>query len=755
MSQMKRRHFLQFAGSTLATIGLSQFDFFQQADRYGRVLAQGTPRKLALLVGINRYPESVSSLRGCLTDVQLQKHLLIHRFGFNPADILEVSDTADVEPNRDNIIRAFEEHLIRQAKPGDVVVFHYSGHGDRIRDPNPLDTEECRAIGDCGLNGTIVPNDATIDRQGSEIIVPDIMGRTLFLLMKRIDTENLTVILDSCHSGAGTRGNVRVRAANSRARAGTDDILVPSAAELQAQETLRSQSNLSISDFQRLRQLGIAKGVAIGSAQRDQLAIDAAISDFYAGAFTYLLTRYLWQITSTRSAEAVYSDLERSTRSLAQSTSNREQVPTFEYQPESNNLQQPIYFTNLVSPPAEAVLTSVDPPQFWLGGVSSQNLSGTAGSIFSVLNAAGEEVGAIEQTRRVGLSGEGRVTQGQAADLREGMLLRERIVGIPANPMLKVGVDRSLAAEAQTARTELAATSRVEVVDSEGAIDCWLGRFTEEDQQRLSAEGEADLPSVGSIGLFQPDLTRLVDSFGLAREPAIAAIDRLRPRFKQMLARQLLAQLLTAGTGSPLRVEATVFAAGSRGNTLQVMTRGAQEIQTTAIDTSTVQFRSGSNLQVEINNLETEQDLYLSILVINADGVMDVLYPAEWTAPEEAARIFRGQKLTMPRPQDETTFTVEGTGGFLELLILVSKEPLRQALSVMQSIARGRGQSRGALGGLSGDEPLDVLDQLLGDLNNLSRSIDRPTGGVRARNNTIAYDTATLAVLSAVFEVVA
>jgi|SRR5919202_4229153 hypothetical protein len=55
MYRISRRQFFQFAGSTLATIGLSQLDIQQQAERYGKVLAQSTPRKLALLVGINQY----------------------------------------------------------------------------------------------------------------------------------------------------------------------------------------------------------------------------------------------------------------------------------------------------------------------------------------------------------------------------------------------------------------------------------------------------------------------------------------------------------------------------------------------------------------------------------------------------------------------------------------------------------------------------------------------------------------------------
>ena len=53
--QIKRRQFLQLTGSALATFGLNQLKIQQQGDRYARVLAQDTPRKLALLVGINHY----------------------------------------------------------------------------------------------------------------------------------------------------------------------------------------------------------------------------------------------------------------------------------------------------------------------------------------------------------------------------------------------------------------------------------------------------------------------------------------------------------------------------------------------------------------------------------------------------------------------------------------------------------------------------------------------------------------------------
>lgn len=125
---ISRRDFFLFTGSILASLGISECRIIKQGNRYAQVLAQDTPRKLALLVGINKYPNTPrsSDLYGCVTDVEMQQELLIHRFGFKKSDILSLTsdESLDKQPKRNNILTAFEEHLIKQAKPGDVVVFH-------------------------------------------------------------------------------------------------------------------------------------------------------------------------------------------------------------------------------------------------------------------------------------------------------------------------------------------------------------------------------------------------------------------------------------------------------------------------------------------------------------------------------------------------------------------------------------------------------------------------------------------------------
>jgi hypothetical protein len=766
MPQIKRRQFLQFASSTLAAIGLSQFDFLHQAHQYGRVLAQSTSRKLALLIGINGYPAGVGELRGCLTDVELQRQLLIHRFGFQQNDILEVSDNVALKPTRETILSAVRSHIIEQAKPGDVVVIHYSGHGSRIKDPTPLDTDECRRVGDCELNGTMVPIDGlALSRSDTEIVVPDIMGRHLFLLMKAIATDAITVVLDSCHSGAGTRGNANVRSA--RARAQSDQILVPMPEELAAQERWMAELGMTSAAFQTERGRGIARGVAIGSAQRDELAIDAVFDGFRAGGFTYLLTRYLWQQTAQHSAGTVYINLSRSTERLATQQSNRSQVPVFDYEPSRNHQEQPLYFTGLTSSPAEAVITAIGQPiEFWLGGVSSQNLKGNgAGTVFNILDERGQVVGEIEQTDRNGLYGYGNLISGQPEVAQVDRLLRERIVGIPNNPTLKLGLDPSLGAELAPARTELATVSRLQVVEvsPDTPMDYLLGRFTAVDQQQFTMEGVTELPPVESVGLFSADRSALVsNSFGRIGEPITEAVNRLRPRLRSLLVNQLLSQILTTGQGSPLRVAASVTPIDNQGTALageplRFASRGALEASDrSSISLTPPQFRQDTLLRVQVENREAD-DLYVAVLIVGADGTLNVLYPNEWDAPEEAAQLTEeAVELTIPGPRAEYAMAVEGSSGFPEFMILASKEPLRDTLKVLQTIAGNRGISRGQpIGGLRGDESFDVINSLLSDLTNLTRS-PQPDGTVRITpfSEAAPYDTSTMAVLSGVFEVI-
>ena len=155
-----------------------------------------------------------------------------------------------------------------------------------------------------------------MDATQASNVVNHITSRTLFLLMEAIRTENLTMVLDSCYSGGGFRGNTLVRAAPIRADLDGQDLLA-SDADYAYQQDLMTQLGLSFDEFQQRRHQGIAKGIALGSASRNELALDMAFNGFYAGSFTYLLTRYLWQLPSSTPASIVQANLVRSTAAAA------------------------------------------------------------------------------------------------------------------------------------------------------------------------------------------------------------------------------------------------------------------------------------------------------------------------------------------------------------------------------------------------------------------------------------------------------
>jgi hypothetical protein len=435
-------------------------------------------------------------------------------------------------------------------------------------------------------------------------------------------------------------------------------------------------------------------------------------------------------------------------------------------EPKSGNEQKSLYFLDFTAPTAEAVITKLtgDQIEFWLGGVSSQSLA-SENTVFTLLDPSGKTITdnsgkplELQQTSRSSgnLFGYGKLLSGQMSVIKPGMLLRERIVGIPANPSLKVGLDSSLGNEMEQARTALdtallqQSVNRVEVlpVDGQSPVDYILGRLTEDYQRQLATTGEDNLPPLGSFGLFTPVLTPVSSSFGRVGESATAAINRLKPKLKLLLAGKILQGL--ASPSSDLQITGEIFAASGQGPRIQIASRGAREggaaIQTIA--TASQPFPVGEAIQFKVENQE-EQELYLSCLAIDAGGNITVLYPANWDVPEEAARIDRLSSLVVPRPEDDVVLRLRGSG-LVELLTLISTAPLRNALRALQTIARGRGVMRGFLP-VEGDDPLKVVGNLLADLEELSRGATIEVISRSAERRSL--DTNTLAAFSTVIQV--
>lgn len=156
------------------------------------------PNKRALLIGVNKYPNlpAYSQLKGCVNDVEAMRSLLETTFKFPPANVQRLVDEEATEKN----IRAALERLLESCGEGDIVVFHYSGHGSQMA-----------AKGDKprGYDESIMPHDSgrmnpNFPRQVKPCDIRDTEIREWLSRLTR-KTRHVTLIFDSCHSGSITR----------------------------------------------------------------------------------------------------------------------------------------------------------------------------------------------------------------------------------------------------------------------------------------------------------------------------------------------------------------------------------------------------------------------------------------------------------------------------------------------------------------------------------------------------------------------
>jgi uncharacterized protein YjlB len=747
MSQIKRRHFLQFSGATLATLGLAQL----QADRYSQMLAQSTPRKRALLVGINRYNDRKwISLEGAENDVQLQKELLIHRFGFTQDNIKLLLGK---DATHDNILTTFKTFLIDWAQPGDVVVFHFSGHGSSVADPeNALGT---------GRVSTIVPVDSILPNgypnSGGE--VNDITGHTLWLLMRSLKTENITFVLDSCHAGGARKGVLTVRA-----RPGDGEILQPGV-RLLASQTERDfqkqmMAELGIRDAVELgvlRKAGVPQGIMLSAAQADQSAIDAPFGDTSAGIFTYVLTRYLWQQTGLEPMSQVMAGTIATTQRILQSVfpnSGAIQQPILNVRSGSNRDRQPVYFMSSRSTPAEAVITKVsgDKVDLFLGGIDPKSLEAFGkGAIFTLPNGQGQvRVESRDQFRAKGVL----VQTGNRGGVQTGALLQERSRAIPTNLTLRIGLDPSLGQELEAARQALKAINkRIEPVSMQQQdLHYLLGRVTQEYVQQLEKLNIKKLPTVGSVALFSLAADLIPGSDGSARERVTDAVNRLKPKLKSLLAARLV-KLSLNPTSSQLGVAVA----------MEVVDRGMIQAEAFTVRVARVapvsrsrgqvaasanvhRVKAGTVVRFLIQNNEP-RDLYSAVLLISVDGELSVLSPLPGN--EDAFPIPAGQQIQVPAPDrgELYRFRIAGDPGVAEVLVIVSTSPMKRAIALLRTLAAAPDRRRGTPVELNKD-PDEAISCLLQDLGEATRSSETSSIlGVKQ------IDTRQMAGLSITFEI--
>lgn len=169
------------------------------------------PSKLALIVAVGNYPAASGwQALSSKNDIRILKDALLKQ-GFAEGDIAIVQDEAATQQG---ILTAIQTQLVAKAKPGDIAIFHFSGHGQQAADDNNDEVD--------GYDEAIVPFDSPKHYQsgvyeGGKLIRDEELGSILNDLRSKLGPQgHLLTLIDACHSGTATRGLGKARGTDER-----------------------------------------------------------------------------------------------------------------------------------------------------------------------------------------------------------------------------------------------------------------------------------------------------------------------------------------------------------------------------------------------------------------------------------------------------------------------------------------------------------------------------------------------------------
>ncbi|MEL7354010.1 MAG: caspase family protein [Cyanobacteria bacterium P01_A01_bin.116] len=737
--RFSRRAFLKQTSAVVAALGLTELaassGLSQQAQAYSQALAQPIGqagrqaggqtdgRKLALLIGIDTYPANTVSpeqtlrLAGAVTDVALQRELLIHRFGFLPNDVVCLTNE---KATRADIYQAIVDHLYNQAGAKDTVVFHFSGYGAQVRIAD--------LVGGQVTQRSLIPYDGALPTEDRPIL-NDIFETELKTLLAKLKTKNVTTLID----------------------AGFVDIAIPLSGGLRSRAREIIATGQPPAPFPLLANQKVAResdpfpGILLRAADTDEAVIERQWSDFNAGAFTYVLTQYLW---TAPAPVTVGRAVGRSQESLVRwGGSNQQPTLSGNRKLDLNNPDKttPLYDTPLRdSTRAEGVIidTSTDGKKatLWLGGLPPRVLEylDTA----TTMTCAGRRMtvrsrdGLTVQARLVNSAGN------NGAPLEKGQPVFESVRVLPKAIDLVVALDSSLERiERVDATSALSALSFVSSTsDTDLPADCLLARPIEDQVETLTAtakniklgqtqDAPPELNGMLGYGLFSLTRSLIPGTLAPQEEAIKPAIARLTAKLQALLALKML-RLTENRASSQLPVRITlekVSPEESRLITRQTFRSGIPVANRSSNNNSREGFSPevpiGSRVRYRIFN-DGEAPLYYTLINVDPRERLSAFCPAaeaqtsitemddSTEAPPvvTAAAIAPGSSIAVPSA--ELDWTVDSPTGPIETYVVCSTRPLTKTFEILLAASANSGGQR--INPLP--DPLTVVESILADI---------------------------------------
>lgn len=185
-----------------------------QADGAQPACAAQTATRRALLVGISNYDAGTKPGDGwhslnTAPDLEHMSYVLDKYYDFKAPASMKV--LREEQATQEGIVAAFKDYLIKPAKPGDTVVFYYTGHGFHVPDVSgdeKTDHEDEVTVSWVPKDKQGLPDDK---RRAMMYMLDDtyeVLLRELAQNMRGPDGKvkgSITVIFDSCNSGSGAK----------------------------------------------------------------------------------------------------------------------------------------------------------------------------------------------------------------------------------------------------------------------------------------------------------------------------------------------------------------------------------------------------------------------------------------------------------------------------------------------------------------------------------------------------------------------
>ncbi|EIN11925.1 hypothetical protein PUNSTDRAFT_142133 [Punctularia strigosozonata HHB-11173 SS5] len=163
-------------------------------------MSQRPTSLFAFIVGINQYHNhELGNLNSAVSDAEdlkgyLEEHLLVPEHN--------IRLMRDLEATHDGIIQSFREHLTfnPHIRRGDPILIYYAGHGSRYPAGGSWPTDDGFHEAICPCDRGVVKIDGSVQQD-----IADLTLGGLLLELSETKGDNITVVMDCCHSGSGTR----------------------------------------------------------------------------------------------------------------------------------------------------------------------------------------------------------------------------------------------------------------------------------------------------------------------------------------------------------------------------------------------------------------------------------------------------------------------------------------------------------------------------------------------------------------------